>query len=60
MNELTQRILFYLNHRAYDRMLLGAVLFSNQHGYLGETEHVRTLEKLINEQKRMQTKEEHL
>lgn len=60
MKELTQRILFYLNHRAYDRMLLGAVLFSNQHGYLGETEHVRTLEKLINEQKRMQTKEEHL
>lgn len=60
MKELTQRILFYLNHRAYDRMLLGAVLFSNQHGYLGETEHVKTLEELIKKQKQMQTKEEQL
>lgn len=60
MKELTQKILFYLNHRAYDRMLLGAVLFSNQHGYLGETEHVKTLEELINKQKQMQTKEEQL
>ena len=27
MKELTNRILFYLNHRAYNRMLLGAVLY---------------------------------
>lgn len=58
MKELTDRILYYLNHRAYDRMLLGAVLFSNEHGYLGETDHVKELEKLLKEQKSLITKEE--
>ena len=48
MKELTDRILFYLNHRVYDRMLLGAVLFSNEFGYLGETEHVKELTDLLN------------
>lgn len=50
MEEITSRILYYLNHRVYDRMLLGAVLFSNEHGYLGETEHVEELAKLLKEQ----------
>lgn len=58
MKELTDRILYYLNHRAYDRMLLGAVLFSNAHGYLGETEHVKELEKLLKQQNHLLTKEE--
>ncbi len=58
IKELTDRILYYLNHRAYDRMLLGAVLFSNEHGYLGETEHVKELERLLKEQKNLLTKEE--
>lgn len=48
MKELTDRILFYLNHRTYNRMLLGAVLFSNEFGYLGETEHVKELTDLLN------------
>ena len=39
-------------------MLLGAVLFSNEHGYLGETEHVKELERLLKEQKNLLTKEE--
>lgn len=50
MKELTNRILFYLNHRAYNRMLLGAVLYSNEFGYLGETENVRELTDLLNHQ----------
>ena len=50
MKELTDRILFYLNHRAYNRMLLGAVLYSNEFGYLGETENVRELTDLLNHQ----------
>lgn len=58
IKELTDRILYYLNHRAYDRMLLGAVLFSNEYGYLGETEHVKELERLLKEQKNLLTKEE--
>lgn len=47
MKELTDRILYYLNHRAYNRMLLGAVIFSNEYGYLGETEHVKELAELL-------------
>lgn len=50
MKELTDRILYYLNHRAYDRMLLGAVVFSNEYGYLGETEHVKELAELLEKQ----------
>ena len=50
MRELTDRILYYLNHRTYDRMLLGAVVFSNEYGYLGETENTRELIRLLKEQ----------
>lgn len=50
MKEMTDRILYYLNHRVYGRMLLGAVLFSNEHGYLGETEHVQELTLLLKKQ----------
>lgn len=50
MKEITDRVLYYLNHRAYDRMLLGAVLFSNEYGYLGETEHVKELAGLLKDQ----------
>lgn len=52
MKELTDRILFYLNHRVYNRMLLGAVLYSNEFGYLGETENVKELTDLLNHQYR--------
>lgn len=50
MKEVTDRVSFYLNHRAYDRLLLGAVLFSNEYGYLGETEHVQELAELLRSQ----------
>lgn len=50
MKELTDRILYYLNHRTYNRMLLGAVVFSNEYGYLGETKNTRELIRLIKDQ----------
>ncbi len=37
MRWVTERIHHYLNHRAYDRLKIGAVLFSNEYGWLGET-----------------------
>lgn len=50
MKEITERIQYYLEQRTYGRMLLGAVLFSNEHGYLGETKHAKELEVLLNQQ----------
>ncbi|QBE98702.1 Cobalt-precorrin-5B C(1)-methyltransferase [Blautia producta] len=55
IKEVTDRISYYLHHRAYDRMKLGAVIFSNELGYLGETEKAGELMALIREQN---TKEE--
>ena len=37
MKEVLDRIQFYLNHRSYEQILLGAVVFSNTCGYLGQT-----------------------
>ena len=50
MKELTERILYYLNHRSYNRLLLGALLFSNTYGYLGETQNVGELSRLLRKQ----------
>lgn len=47
MKELTKRILYYMNHRTYDRMLLGAVVFSNEYGYLGQTDNTEELIRLL-------------
>ena len=44
---LTDRIQFYLDHRSYDQILLGAVIFSSEYGYLGQTEHAAELIKKI-------------
>ena len=43
MKELTDRIQFYLAHRSYQQILLGAVFFSIEYGYLGLTEHAAEL-----------------
>ena len=37
MAEILERIQFYLDHRSYSQILLGAVVFSNVYGYLGCT-----------------------
>lgn len=43
MKEITDRTQFYLDHRSYQQILLGAVIFSNEYGYLGQTEHAAEL-----------------
>lgn len=43
MKHLMDRIQFYLNHRSYQQILLGAVVFSNEFGYLGRTESAAEL-----------------
>lgn len=47
MNEIMKRIQFYLNHRSYEQILLGAVVFSNVYGYLGQTEDAGKLIEMI-------------
>ena len=51
MKEITNRISFYLGHRAYERILTGAVIFSNEQGYLGETADAGKLIEYIKTQK---------
>ena len=43
MKEITDRIQFYLDHRSYHQILLGAVIFSNEYGYLGQTANAAEL-----------------
>lgn len=43
MKEVTGRIQFYLDHRSYQQILLGAVIFSNEYGYLGQTANAAEL-----------------
>jgi len=50
MKEILNRIQFYLNHRSYEQILLGAVIFNNTYGYLGQTADAENLIKLINAQ----------
>lgn len=43
MKIVTEKIQFYLDHRSYHQILLGAVVFSNEYGYLGQTDHAAEL-----------------
>ncbi len=43
MELIMERIYFYLNKRAYDKLKLGAITFSNQLGLLGKTKGVEEL-----------------
>ena len=49
MKEITDRIQFYLDHRSCEQILLGAVVFSNEFGYLGQTPHAEELITKINQ-----------
>ena len=51
MKEITNRIQFYLNHRSYEQIRLGAVVFNNIYGYLGQTEDAPLLIEKIRAQK---------
>lgn len=50
MELLLEKIQFYLDHRSYEQILLGAVIFSNVHGYLGKTKDADILIKKIQEE----------
>jgi cobalt-precorrin-5B (C1)-methyltransferase len=43
MKLITERINFHLKNRADEKLEIGAIIFSNEHGLLGETENVETL-----------------
>lgn len=51
MHEILERIQFYLDHHAYQQILLGAVVFSNVHGYLGQTAQAENLMKKLKGEK---------
>lgn len=44
---ILEKIQFYLDHRSYHQILLGAVIFSNEYGYLGQTANASELIKKI-------------
>ena len=43
MELVVERIVYYLDHRAYSRLEFGLVLFSNEHGFLGKTANTEAL-----------------
>lgn len=49
MKTILDKIQFYLNHRSYEQIKLGAVLFSNVQGYLGQTEDAAELIERLSE-----------
>lgn len=54
MERIMERIYFYLNHRAYDEMEIGAIVFSNVYGELGRTKNAdHLIEKILQEQRNM-------
>ena len=42
MAVVMEKIQFYLDHRSYEQILLGAVVFSNVYGLLGQTRMQRS------------------
>ena len=53
MKEITDRIQFYLDHRSYEQIKLGAVVFNNVYGYLGKTRDAGELIQEIQKQDEM-------
>lgn len=49
MEEILERIQFYLDHRSYEQIKTGAVLFSNVFGYLGQTRDAAELIRALSE-----------
>lgn len=45
-----EKIQFYLDHRSYEQILLGAVVFSNVYGLLGQSRDAKKLMEAIQEQ----------
>lgn len=58
MREILDRIQFYLNHRSYEQILLGAVIFNNTCGYLGQTaDAAELIEKISAQNDRLSEKQ---
>ena len=53
MQEIMERIQFYLDHRSYEQIKLGAVVFNNVYGYLGKTRDAGELIQEIQKQDKM-------
>lgn len=49
MEDVLERIGENLSRRAYDRLVTGAVVFSNGHGFLGQTKHTDLLRQKLKE-----------
>ena len=45
-----KKIQFYLDHRSYEQIKLGAVVFNNVYGYLGQTKDAKELIEEIKKQ----------
>ncbi len=43
MKNVMEKIQYYLNRRAYESIEIGAIIFSNQYGILGQTENAKEL-----------------
>lgn len=49
MKSITDKIHYYLNKKSGEDLKIGAILFSNEYGYLGETKYAKELaEKFLN------------
>lgn len=58
MREILDRIQFFLNHRSYEQILLGAVIFNNTCGYLGQTaDAAELIEKISAQNDRLSEKQ---
>ena len=58
MREILDRIQFYLYHRSYEQILLGAVIFNNTCGYLGQTaDAAELIEKISAQNDRLSEKQ---
>ena len=47
MEHVMKKIEYYLNRRAYEAIEIGAIIFSNQYGILGQTENAKELLKCL-------------
>lgn len=50
MQQVMDKIQYYLDHRSYEQILLGAVVFSNVQGYLGQTESAEELIRILSKE----------
>lgn len=52
MQQVMDKIQYYLDHRSYEQILLGAVVFSNVQGYLGQTASAEVLIRILSKEEK--------